>query len=86
MMRALEIIFFILLVFYLLRIIGTMALRGWINNKSREYQGYDRRRQQRQPRRPREGEVTVERDGRERQKKIAKDVGDYVDYEEIKEK
>lgn len=96
-MVFLQVIFFIILGFYLLGWIGRMLLRYWILKKQKEFQqngtmggftfkqynwgaGQNRSTQTE----VREGEIKVERNA-STEKKVSGKVGDYVDYEEIKE-
>ncbi|MDR0509907.1 MAG: DUF4834 family protein [Rikenellaceae bacterium] len=92
-MKFLNTIFIIILVFYLISLVGRALLRGWVTKKSREFEAAARsgqgawqgsaNRNGRKARR--EGEITVDATRYRENKKIGGDVGDYVDYEEIKE-
>ena len=77
-------IFFIIFIFWILGKLASYLMRLWIMDKSNEYRRQDalkRKREQQAKRRP--GDVRVEnRQGGA--KGIDKNVGDYVDYEEIK--
>lgn len=96
-MVFLKVIFFIIVGFYLFGLIGRLLLRHWVMKKQKEFQqngnaggytfkqytwgtGADRTSQ----RATREGEIKVEKTAGTH-KKVSKQVGDYVDYEEIKE-
>ncbi len=81
----LSFIFWCILIFYVAGIAGRWLLRRWLRNKARQFEqaaagnhavpGEGRRR---------EGEVTVERID-PRQKHVNSKVGEYVEYEEVKE-
>lgn len=79
-------IFWCIVIFWLLGIVGRLLLRGFINRASRQYDERTRaaRSNQRPRTRTREGEVRVENLNR-KEKKVDGSVGEYVDYEEIKE-
>lgn len=96
-------IFFTIVGFYVLGLIGKLLLRYWIRKKQREFsqnfgqgasQGGSTFRQYtwgngannpRSSEKPREGEVKIEQTASAKPKKVNKNVGDYVDYEEIKQ-
>ena len=85
--------FFVIVGFYLLGWIGRWALTAWLRKKQREFaSGADPfsrvytwgTRSGARPSRPQsEGNVTVS-EAEPQEKKINKNVGDYVDYEEVK--
>jgi len=88
----LTVLFFIIAGFYLAGLLGRLLLGHWIRKKQREFGegGFSRtytwstgRRDASE--RKTEGDVTVSRTQASPEKKINRDVGDYVDYEEIKE-
>lgn len=82
-------------IFYLLGFIGRMVLRYWVRRKQREFSeqfggspfgqaggfGQQSSRQRQQKKKP-EGEVSVQQT-RKVEKRVSKDVGDYVDYEDV---
>ena len=75
----------LIIVFWILGKLASYLMRLWIMDKSNEYRRQDalkKKRAQQASRRP--GDVRVEnrQDGA---RGIGKNVGDYVDYEEIKE-
>ena len=89
----LTVLFFIIVGFYLFGLLGRLFLNYWIRKKQREFAegggGFSRtymwgtgfgRRSRPKP----EGDVTV-RQTASAQKKVNRNVGDYVDYEEVKE-
>lgn len=89
----LTVLFFIIVGFYLLGLLGRLALSYWIRKKQREFAeggspgGFSRTYAwggRRSPRPRPEGDVSVQQTEASPQKKINKNVGDYVDYEEIK--
>lgn len=95
-------IFFTIVGFYALGLIGRLLLKYWVRKKQREFSqqfgqganpggfykqytwgarqapGNDRQQK------PKEGEVKIEQTASTKPKKVSKEVGDYVDYEEIK--
>ncbi len=93
-------IFFFIVTVYVLGLLGRMFLRYWLHKKQKEFEeqfgqnggGFTYRQytwgrganRQRQENRKREGEVSVQRPAVET-KKVNRDVGEYVDFEEIKE-
>lgn len=93
----LSVIFFIIFGFYLLGLIGRLILSLFIRKTQRDFEKgkgpftrtYSwgtggRQSQNRQPKAQPEGEITVEyREATE--KKVSKQVGDYVEFEEIEE-
>jgi hypothetical protein len=84
-------IFFTILAFYLLGIIGRWALRVWLGKKQRQFEQqftgaqsngwYGRPTEE--PKR-KEGEVRVDRSGTTH-KRVNSGVGDYVEFEEVEE-
>lgn len=95
-------IFFTIVGFYVLGLLGKLFLRYWIKKKQREFQerfgqqgqggaygrtytwGFDGNNRQQQKSSQNEGDVTVENISNNSEKRISKDVGEYVDYEEVK--
>lgn len=87
----LTVLFFIIAGFYLAGLLGRLLLGYWIRKKQKEFGGggFTRTytwggRREASGRKP-EGDVTVSRTQASPEKKINRNVGDYVDYEEIKE-
>ena len=90
---VLSFIFFLIVGFYLAGLLGRLLLRRWIIRKQKEFEqggnpffrtytwggGGHSRNAKPKP----EGKVTVEQT-RMTQKRVSGDVGDYVEYEEIK--
>lgn len=89
-------ILFLIIGFYLAGLIGRLLLRRWIIRRQKEFEqnggnpffrtytwGAGAHQQQS---RQREGDVTVQQTAQSAEKKISREVGDYVDYEEVKEK
>lgn len=91
----LSFILFLIIGFYVAGLIGRVLLRRWIMRKQKEFEqggnpffrtytwssgSQPRNDSQRKP----EGKVTVEQT-RVTEKRVSGEVGDYVDYEEIKE-
>ena len=91
----LSFILFLIIGFYVAGLIGRVLLRRWIMRKQKEFEqggnpfvraytwssgNQTRNDSQRKP----EGKVTVEQT-RVTEKRVSGEVGDYVDYEEIKE-
>ena len=74
---VLSFIFFLIVGFYLAGLLGRLLLRRWIIRKQKEFE------QGGNPKPKPEGKVTVEQT-RMTQKRVSGDVGDYVEYEEIK--
>ena len=90
----LTILFFIVVGIYLMGLVGRLALGYWLRKKQREFaesgqaRGYSRNYTwggRKASRSRAEGDVTVQQTQASPRKKINKNVGDYVDYEEIKE-
>lgn len=93
-----SIIFFTVVGLYLLGLMGKFLLRRWILKKQREFQeqfggqagqGQSYRQSwsfggNRHNEPSKEGEIKVETSVNNSEKRIKKDVGEYVDYEEIK--
>lgn len=82
-MKFLTVVFCIVLFFYLLSLVGRAMLRVWVFKKTRQFQRQDTTSRRRTKR---EGDVTIQTGEYERSKRIRSDAGDYVDYEEIKDK
>lgn len=86
----LTILFFILVGFYLFGLLGKLLLTRWIRKKQQEFargtgefsRTYTWGRGGAERSKP-EGDVTIQQPTSP-SKKINKDVGDYVDYEEVK--
>ncbi|MFI3266731.1 MAG: DUF4834 family protein [Rikenellaceae bacterium] len=83
--------------FYLLGFVGRILFRLWLRRIQKRYQqnpqganfrsytwGFGQQQQQQeQEQNKKEGEVTVK--AQEKQKRVNKDIGEYVDFEEIKD-
>ena len=80
-MKFLATLFFIILIFYLISLIGRAMLRVWVVRNAREFSNGSR--QSGRTERKREGKVTIETARYQNEKRIRSDVGDYVEYEEI---
>ena len=85
----LTVLFFIIAGFYLAGLFGRLLLGWWIRKKQREFGdgGFARTYTlgSRNASKPKpEGDVTISRAQAAPPKKINQNVGDYVDYEEIK--
>ena len=87
----LSFILFLIIGFYVAGLIGRVLLRRWIMRKQKEFEqggnpffrsSGSQTRNDSQPK-P-EGKITVEQT-RVTEKRVSGEVGDYVDYEEIKE-
>ncbi len=94
-MGFLSFIFITIMVFYLLGWVGKILLRWWLVRKQREFadqfgqdQGSayagDRRQDGADDARKKEGEVRVEQ-AQATSKKVNRNVGDYVEYEEVQD-
>ena len=86
----LTILFFIVVGIYLMGLVGRLALGYWIRKKQREFAesgqaGGFSRTYTWGGRKASRSRVTVQQTQASPRKKINKNVGDYVDYEEIKE-
>ncbi|MDR2562953.1 MAG: DUF4834 family protein [Prevotellaceae bacterium] len=66
-----------ILLSWLLRVVIAYFARNFLNNSGGRQQNYNKTRR-------REGEMHITKQPGGRDKKIRKDVGEYVDYEEIK--
>ncbi len=83
-MKFLTFLFFLVLSFYLIGFLLRLAFRWWIVRKSREFEGYAKKMErERSKAGKREGEVIVEQVVAK--KRVRRDVGDYVEYEELKD-
>ena len=76
------------MVLFILTLVGTLLLRRKLRNISDRMSQQQQQRQQRyyDPHSRREGDVTVNIDRNQTEKRISDDVGDYVDFEEEKNK
>ena len=76
------------MVLFILTLAGTLLLRRKLRNISDRMSQQQQQRQQRyyDPHSRREGDVTVNIDRNQTEKRISDDVGDYVDFEEEKNK
>ena len=81
----LTILFFIVVGIYLMGLVGRLALGYWIRKKQRGFSRTYTWGGRKASRSRAEGDVTVQQTQASPRKKINKNVGDYVDYEEIKE-
>ena len=74
------------MVLFILTLAGTLLLRRKLRNISDRMSQQQQQRQQRyyDPHSRREGDVTVNIDRNQTEKRISDDVGDYVDFEEEK--
>lgn len=92
----LSFIFYCIIGFYLLGFLGRLALRLWIRRIQKRYEqnpngsnfkGYSWNfgagQQQQQQEQKSEGEVTIKTP--EQQKRVNKNIGEYVDFEEVKD-
>lgn len=92
-MKFLTVIFFIFVGFWLLGLIGRLVLPWWIGKKQREFQqhfgggaGSGGYRQGQQQQRKEEGEVTISSKTAQNEHHVNRDIGDYVEYEDMKGK
>jgi len=85
-MRILLYIFYIVLFFYTLSLVGRVILGTWVRRRQHEFNEERQRytRAARDKARRSEGRVTI-RDTRTERKRVEENVGEYVDYEEITE-
>lgn len=92
----LSFLFFLILGFYVVGVLGRWLLRRWIGKKQQEFaerfggafsgggRGYSWNSGARTRRpSPREGEVTVQQVSRAPEKRVSSTVGDYVEFEEV---
>lgn len=91
----LSFILFLIIGFYLARLLGRLLLRRWLVRKQKEFEqggnpffrtytwGSGTNREE--PRRRPEGKVTIEQT-RIIEKQVSGEVGEYVEYEEVKER
>ncbi|TCN62097.1 DUF4834 family protein [Acetobacteroides hydrogenigenes] len=92
-------IIFLILGFYLLGFLGKLALKLYIKRMQKRFGGFENgngaffhnftygfggNRQTSQEENHREGDVTITNSNAKQDKKIKRDTGDYVDFEEIK--
>ena len=90
MEALLTFLFFLIAGVYLISLLGRVFFSYWIRKKQREFsegkgdffRTYTWGRSNRPPKRP-EGDITVSTT-KQTEKKINKNVGDYVDFEEVK--
>lgn len=78
-MALVRFLFILLIIYFIIRIFTRYVLRFYLNNMQRKYEN-----QQNQYNKKREGDVTINTKPN-KTKKIDKDEGDYVDFEEIDE-
>lgn len=96
----LSFIFYCIVGFYLLGFLGRLALRFWLRRMQKRYEqnpnganfrsytwgfgnGNNQQQQQQDQQKKSEGQVTVE--AKEQAKRVNKNIGEYVDFEEIKD-
>ena len=87
-MGFLKFLFFALIAFWLLGLILRASVNRWLRKRTEEYNRAARQAQResrRQARGSREGDVVIEKTQAAAEKKIRRDVGDYVEFEEITE-
>ena len=76
-MALIKFILILFVIFFLIRVFARYVLRSYVKNMQRNFN--DRQNQQSQKK---EGDVTINTKP-QKEKKIDRDEGDYVDYEEI---
>ena len=81
-MWILKFLFFALVAFWLVGLILRASLSRWLTKRTEEYNRAAKQ-AQRQAKGKREGDVVIERTHTETGKKVRRDVGDYVEFEEI---
>lgn len=78
-MALIRFLLILFIIFFVIRIFSRFVLRRYVKNMRNQYEN-----QQNQYNKKHEGDVTINTKP-EMDKKIDKDEGDYIDYEEIKE-
>jgi archaellum component FlaG (FlaF/FlaG flagellin family) len=76
-MALIKFVLILFVIFFLIRVFARYVLRSYVKNMQRNFN--DRQNQQSQKK---EGDVTINTKP-QKEKKIDRDEGDYVDYEEI---
>lgn len=87
-MNFLVFIFFLVVVVWLIGLIGRASINRWLKKRADEYNRAAKaaqREAKRAARGKREGDVTIEATEAAFQKKVSRDVGDYVEFEEVAE-
>ncbi len=87
-MAFLKFLFFALIAFWLLGLIFRASVNRWLRKRTEEYNRAARQAQQearRQARGQHEGDVIIETTRTATEKKVRRDVGDYVEFEEVSE-
>ncbi len=85
-MGFLTFLLFALIAFWLIGLILRASVNHWLNKRTEEYNRAAKQAQreaQRQARGKREGDVVIESTRTATEKKISRNVGDYVEFEEI---
>ena len=83
-MTFLYFIFAILVVVWFMGLIVRASISRWFNKRTEEFNRAAREAQREAKRRnQREGDVTIESTGNAAPKRVSKNVGDYVDFEEV---
>ncbi len=87
-MGFLRFLLFALIAFWLVGLILRASVNRWLRKRTEEYNRAAKQAQreaQRQARGKREGDVVIESTRTTVEKKVSRDVGDYVEFEEITE-
>jgi len=85
LMKFLTVLFFIFLGIWLFGLIARAVVAGWLRRRTEEFNRAAREAQDEARRRGRrEGEIIIETTETTVEKKISRNVGDYVEFEEIK--
>ncbi len=85
-MGFLKFLFFALVAFWLVGLIFRASVNRWLRKRTEEYNRAAKQAQreaQRAARGKREGDVVIETTRTSSGKKVSRDVGDYVEFEEI---
>lgn len=84
-MKFLTVLFFIFLGIWLFGLFTRALVAGWLRRRTEELNRVARRAQDEARRRSHhEGEITIETTETTIEKKVSRNVGDYVEFEEIK--
>ena len=83
-MKFLLTVFYIILFFYVLSLVGRTMLTVWVRRRQRDFNRADRQYKSNARARAKkeEGRITI-RDTRTQQKRVDEYVGEYVEYEEL---
>lgn len=76
--------FFLFLFGYIFRLLAPYLMKWWIRKLQKKFTQQNGTYSQQQQRAKKEGQVSVEQSDNLKEKKVDKDVGDYVDYEDVK--